>query len=92
VTAPAVPGLGLSIRAVEKLATALLKEVERIRRVPSLDLEKGLTIRDEVLRYEIELIRGALRLTGNHQSRAAKILGVKSTTLNSKIKRYNIEP
>ena len=37
-----------------------------------------------------ELIRRALEITGGHQSRAAKLLGMNNTTLNSKIKVYNI--
>jgi transcriptional regulator with GAF, ATPase, and Fis domain len=45
---------------------------------------------DEVERFEIELIQGALRQTGNSQIRAAKLLGMRNTTLNSKIKKYGI--
>jgi len=37
------------------------------------------------------LIRRALEITGGHQSRAAKLLGMNNTTLNSKIKVYNIK-
>ena len=36
--------------------------------------------------------RQALRQTGGHQTRAARILGVNVTTLSSKIKRYRIDP
>jgi transcriptional regulator with GAF, ATPase, and Fis domain len=46
---------------------------------------------DEVRRSEIDLIRRALDQTGGHQSRAARLLGMNPTTLNSKInKTYNI--
>jgi transcriptional regulator with GAF, ATPase, and Fis domain len=45
---------------------------------------------DEVRRFEIELINHALCRTHGHQQKAARLLGVKPTTLNSKIKRYNI--
>ena len=44
----------------------------------------------EVRRFEIDLIRRALDQTGGHQSRAARLLGMNPTTLNSKIKTYNI--
>lgn len=57
----------------------------------ALDLTHGISFYDEVSRYEIELIRQALDLTGGHQSRAAKLLGLNNTTLNSKIKSYNIK-
>jgi DNA-binding protein Fis len=45
---------------------------------------------DEVRRFETDLIRRALDQTGGHQSRAARLLGLNATTLNSKIKSYNI--
>ena len=44
----------------------------------------------EVHRFEAELIRNALIQTGGRQRRAARLLGVKVTTLNAKIKRYQI--
>jgi transcriptional regulator with PAS, ATPase and Fis domain len=56
-----------------------------------IDLTHGISFYDEVSRFEIELIRQALELTGGHQSRAAKLLGLNNTTLNSKIKSYNIK-
>jgi len=59
--------------------------------VASLDLTRGISFYDEVSRFEIELIRRALEITGGHQSRAAKLLGMNNTTLNSKIKVYNIK-
>ena len=56
------------------------------------DLARGISFYDEVSRFEIDLIRRALEFTGGHQSRAAKLLGMNNTTLNSKIKAYNIKP
>jgi len=41
-------------------------------------------------RYESELIRDALQRTRGNQRRAAKLLGVKVTTLNCKIKRLGL--
>ncbi len=58
---------------------------------PAVDLAQGIAFYDEVSRFEIELIRRALEITGGHQSRAAKLLGLNNTTLNSKIKSYNIK-
>ena len=46
----------------------------------------------EVQRFETEIIRDALKKTGGHQRRAARLLGVKVSTLNAKIKRYKIRP
>jgi DNA-binding NtrC family response regulator len=56
------------------------------------DLSRGVNFYDEVRRYEIDLIRRALVQTNGHQSRAARLLGMNATTLNSKIKTYNIDP
>lgn len=58
----------------------------------SVDLAKGVNFYDEVKKFEIDLIRKALDQTGGHQSRAARLLGLNATTLNSKIKSYNISP
>jgi DNA-binding NtrC family response regulator len=57
-----------------------------------LDIGRGINFYDEVRRFEIDLIRRALEQTGGHQSRAARLLGMNATTLNSKIKTYNIDP
>src|SRR6266699_1569130 len=54
------------------------------------DIGRGVSFYDEVRRFEIDLIRRALGQTGGHQSRAARLLGMNATTLNSKIKTYNI--
>jgi DNA-binding NtrC family response regulator len=56
-----------------------------------IDISRGVNFYDEVKRFEIDLIRRALDQTGGHQSRAARLLGLNATTLNSKIKSYNID-
>jgi transcriptional regulator with GAF, ATPase, and Fis domain len=56
-----------------------------------IDVSRGIDFYDEVRRFEIEIIRRALEQTGGHQSRAARLLGMNATTLNSKIKTYNIQ-
>jgi DNA-binding NtrC family response regulator len=43
-----------------------------------------------VQRFEVDLICSALTRTAGNQTRAARLLGVNLTTLNSKIKRYKI--
>jgi transcriptional regulator with PAS, ATPase and Fis domain len=55
-----------------------------------IDIGRGVNFYDEVKRFEIDMIRRALDQTGGHQSRAARLLGLNATTLNSKIKSYNI--
>jgi DNA-binding NtrC family response regulator len=57
---------------------------------PSVNIGRGINFYDEVRHFEMDLIRRALEQTGGHQSRAARLLGMNATTLNSKIKTYNI--
>ena len=56
-----------------------------------IDIARGVNFYEEVRRFEIDLIRRALDQTGGHQSRAARLLGLNATTLNSKIKAYNLQ-
>jgi two-component system, NtrC family, response regulator len=57
-----------------------------------IDIARGVNFYEEVKRFEMDLIRRALDQTAGHQSRAAQLLGLNATTLNSKIKAYNIVP
>ncbi len=57
-----------------------------------IDIARGVNFYEEVKRFEIDLIRRALEQTAGHQSRAAQLLGLNATTLNSKIKSYGIAP
>jgi transcriptional regulator with GAF, ATPase, and Fis domain len=77
---------------LKDLALALLNEVQTLGDDQSLHFVDTIDFYNEVRRFEIELITRALKQTGGHQMRAARLLNVKVTTLNSKIKRYNISP
>ena len=68
----------------------VLKELESLTNSES-EPDHKLGLQEEVQRYEIELIRDALHKTRGNQRQAAKLLGVKVTTLNCKIKRYGID-
>ena len=78
-------------RYLRKLTLAFLTEVETLGRDRHLNIEHGLSLREEVRRFEIDLIKNALLRTGGNQTRAAALLGVKVTTLNSKIKLYHLQ-
>jgi len=56
-----------------------------------INISRGVNFYDEVKKFGIDLIRRALDQTGGHQSRAARLLGLNATTLNSKIKTYNLD-
>ena len=82
--------LPAQIELLQKAALSLLKEVQTISTLDAADIVRGIKFYDEVERFECELIARALELTGGHQVRAARLLGLKVTTLNSKVKRYRI--
>jgi len=81
-----------SITTLKELVLRLLCELQCIAEVNTLTIGNGLDFYDEVSRFEIDLIKRALFQTGGHQVRAAKLLNLKVTTLNSKIKHYHISP
>jgi DNA-binding NtrC family response regulator len=81
------------------LAQALASEIERLKAELNKDQNNqidfnndGIDFYDEIARYEIELIRGALNQCGGNQTQAAKLLHLKSTTLNAKMKHYGLHP
>jgi DNA-binding NtrC family response regulator len=70
------------------LAREMIKDTEGSS--DEINISRGVNFYDEVRRFETDLIRRALDQTSGHQSRAARLLGLNATTLNSKIKSYNI--
>lgn len=84
-----------------ELAHKLLSEAEILagdksfldesRRLEALNIAEGIDFFEEIRRFEISLIRLALAQTSGHQARAAKLLNIKPTTLNTKIKLFGIE-
>jgi DNA-binding NtrC family response regulator len=83
------------------LTNELLQEIEVLAhdqafssdagRLQALLQGGGIDLFQEVKRFEISLINLALKQTHGHQARAAKLLNINPTTLNSKIKLYGIE-
>ena len=78
------------VMALKALASRLMREVECLTEVHTVDINDGIDFYDEVTEFEIGLIRRALLHTHGHQGRAARLLNLKVTTLNSKIKQYKI--
>ena|SRR6266550_2533160 len=79
------------LNTLREVALTLLREVESFR-VSQPATTRSVRLHEEVRRFEIDLIRSALSRTAGNQTRAAQLLGVKITTLNTKIKRYKIAP
>lgn len=73
------------------LALSLLREIASAENTHEEHGRTALDLQAEVRRFETELIRSALIHTGGRQRQAARLLGTKVTTLNTKIKRYKID-
>ncbi|HLM23501.1 MAG TPA: helix-turn-helix domain-containing protein [Pyrinomonadaceae bacterium] len=90
----AAPTSGSSVDArlniLRETVLQLLDEVESLAISKPVDIKRGARFSDEVRQFEVSLIRTALGRTSGSQTRAAKLLGLKPTTLNAKIKRYGI--
>ena len=88
------------LERIRKMAGALLQEAESLDREQGLaealaapnglDLESGIDFFDEVRRFETRLIKLALNRCDGNQARAARLLRLGNTTLNYKIKSYEI--
>lgn len=89
------------VQRLVTLALSLLNEAQNLARdkafteasaqLKSLNMAEGIDFYKEVERFEIELIRLALDRTHGCQAKAARLLRIKPTTLNSKIKLLGIE-
>jgi len=69
---------------------------EHVRSGPTFRLpqvvvpEDGISFREVITGFEKRLIESSLETSGGIQKKAAQLLGLKPTTLNEMIKRYNI--
>ncbi|MBA3715256.1 MAG: helix-turn-helix domain-containing protein [Pyrinomonadaceae bacterium] len=86
---------GADLRRIAEVANNLVAALaditehgSGINRSP--DVRRGIDFYEEVRFFEINLIGRALELTGGHQGKAARLLNMKITTLNNKIKQYGI--
>src|ERR1044072_137164 len=80
-----------NINTLREAAMTLLREVESLASQQEPPTSQRLGLQEEMQRYESDLIRDALQPTRGNQRRAAKLLGVKVTTLNCKIKRLGLQ-
>ena len=78
------------LRTLRDLVLMLLSEVESLQVERPSHAGGAICLQNQVQRFESDLIRQALHRTGGNQAQAARLLGVKHTTLNAKIHRYQI--
>ena len=90
-----------SVGRLVDLTNTLLREIETLARdqastsetsrLQTLLFSDGIDLFQEVKKFEINLIKLALNRTRGNQARAARLLNINPTTLNSKIKLYGID-
>jgi len=78
------------LTSLRDVALEVLAAVDSLKHANGDRAPRPLNLQDEVRRFESDLIQAALVRTRGNQLRAARLLGVKHTTLNAKIKRYGI--
>jgi DNA-binding NtrC family response regulator len=81
--------LNAHLENLRDLAHSLLSEVQSLTELTP-KISQPVDLKDAVQQFERELISAALERTRGNQSQAARLLGVKHTTLNAKVKRYQI--
>jgi len=86
------------IEQLVMLSRALANEIETVQAEMATHPDdgaaenEGLDFYDAVEHYEIELLTSALNKCHGNQTQAARLLRMKSTTLNAKMKHYGINP
>jgi DNA-binding NtrC family response regulator len=80
------------IEDISYLVSSLNDAVADLARTSLPVLNEDFDFYNEVRRFESSLIKGALRLTGGSQVKAAKLLKLKATTLNAKMRALNLHP
>jgi transcriptional regulator with GAF, ATPase, and Fis domain len=82
--------LEVRITSLKNLIQRFLDEINILENPQHSNEGYGITLHDEVRRFEMNLISCALELASYNQAYTARLLGVRTSTLNSKIKRYGI--
>ena len=78
------------IDSLSRLVSQLSAAVETLDEPNVPSIEEGLDFYAEVRKFEMSLIQRALKHTAGAQNKAALILKLKRSTLNSKIKTYRL--
>ncbi|HLM60414.1 MAG TPA: helix-turn-helix domain-containing protein [Pyrinomonadaceae bacterium] len=78
------------LEALKILTNSIQQHVAELQREEKVAVANRIDLSEEVSRYEADLIRCALLRTGGRQRAAARLLNVKISTLNAKIKRLGI--
>lgn len=81
--------LNAHLESLRELVGSLLTELDSLGRLTPKSANP-VPLREAVQTFEMDLISAALVRTRGNQAQAARLLGIKHTTLNAKLKRYHI--
>jgi len=85
-------GTESNVALIKALASALLLELDSLKNNDEiLNREPVFNLNEKVREFEVKLIKTALLKTNGNQRRTARLLGIPTSTLNNKIKAYNIQ-
>lgn len=84
------------VEALKSLSQLLVREINSLDGTQAtlkneIENDKSISLLDELQRFEADMIRCALIRSMGNQTRAAKLLKLKITTLHAKIRRHKIE-
>jgi len=84
------------LEALKSLSLLLVREINFLAEMQTtlekeIESGKSIYLLEETQRFEANMIRCALIRSMGKQTAAAKLLGLKLTTLNMKIRRYKID-
>jgi DNA-binding NtrC family response regulator len=82
--------LNSKLANISNLVSSLNSAVEDLEALDLMKMDEQFDFYHEVERFEIKLIKSALRITGGSQIKAARLLKLNATTLNAKIKNFKL--
>ncbi|HXG85681.1 MAG TPA: helix-turn-helix domain-containing protein [Pyrinomonadaceae bacterium] len=84
-----IKSIAQKLEAINRIAGVVLKEVETFT-ARNFSGSENINYYEEIERFEIELLLFALYRANGNQRRAARILNINPTTLNSKVRKFNL--
>jgi len=82
---------GIQRAALYELAKEISSILEGFKAETLVGLGQPICLKDELRKYEHDLVCAALLITKGHLGRAGKVLGVKTSTMSEKVRRLGID-
>jgi DNA-binding NtrC family response regulator len=80
-----------NLSLIKALVNTLHIEIDTLDDTDGIELDEPVNLVEKVRDYETKIIKAALIQTGGNQRRAARLLSIKTSTLNTKIKHLGID-